>query len=600
MRFKRIPKPLFVSCLAVSMALHAGAFYYFYHNPAEIDRSEFMGASEEKAHPRAIPLIQEEVLISRIERALEESLNQLAAVQYDESSPTQNYAYANSYEEKEEDFALPPLFDPERSVSLCNYALDDEIESPFEHKFEKYASVDLMDPLLRTGLPESIMESAFEESDEEIEEFEAHPTLVGKKFEYSLSSDLSILTTPTEAEQSSDKVPFEKIQESTIPRLVTVSAVDYLRDKWVERTLAEPTLPSFEHYGIQELTGSIDWDEEIASEVSYVQDPESGRYIFSVTLHPEVNQNAEKLPQHFYFVIDRSHSMEKQKMSRFNRAVGRALAALDEEDHFNIVMFDKHIERFSEKELTANSKNIQRAQDFLDRQQAKPTSSNQPYTSLDKILPERMNKDEVYSVILISDGNALLGDARQKKTMAEWFKTSEGNVNFYTATSGKDNNLPILDLLSQGTAGKLLYSDTNAGFPRKLVRLVKDLHDPLVKNVTVDAITRDSNAKITLAGTQNTPLPPMFASKPYTLIGTIDELCDFTLLIQGKSGEHQINIKKEISLKDAKLGGRSLTKAWATSKAAVCYEKFLETGKKIHLKEAKEIVAPYDGIISSE
>lgn len=605
MRFEQIRKPLLMSCLAASVALHLGVFYYFYHHPVTMEKVELATPIKSEA----MPLIQEELLIGKIEDALEQSLNQLAAL----PKPVEETNIATRPTLKDEDFgflnmngeftSLPPLFDPEKSASLADYALEDELESrPFEYQTEKYASLDLIEPLINTGLPSTILEPQVLEEDQEIPELNLSPTLINNKFtvEMATKSDLKKLKTPADLDLASDKAPFVKIQESTIPRLIIPNSVDYLREQWLERTLADRTLPSVEHYGIEELTGSVDWDTDIAADVSYMQDPESNRYIFSVTLQPESDINTEKLNSHFYFIIDRTHAVEKQKMARYNRAVARALSALNEGDTFNIILFDKRIEKFSEKDLAAHTKNIQRAEEFLENQQKKSHLKGELFTSLDALLPKEINTDEIYSVIFISDGNAILKDSKDKRVIGEWFKTNFGNINFYTATSGKDNNLALLDVLSYGTAGKLLYSDTNAGFPRKLVRLVKDLHEPIVKNVTVDVIARDAGAKIALSGTGKNPLPPMFAGKPYTLIGTIDELCDFTLLIQGKCGDRYLNIKKEISLKEAGKGGRALVKAWANSKANVCYERFLETGKNIHLKEAKELVSLYEGTIAAD
>lgn len=603
MRFEQIRKPLLMSCLAASVALHVGAFCYFYTCPVTLAREETW--SKEKHLPQALPLIPEELFVEKMEEALEQSLNQLAAL----PQPEEKRVAPPKAKLRDEEFCtlymqrgsarIGPLFDPESSAGLSDFALqDDSDNSPFEYETEKYASIDLIEPLLQTGLPSTITEEELAEEDQEIFEQDICPTLIGKKFDYSfaLQPDLKKLKTP--ADPASPEKPFAQINECTIPRLVLPNTADYLREEWLKRSLADRTVPGIEHYGIEQFTSAVDWDESVPADVHYILDSESKRYIFSVTLRPDFDKAVKALPQHYYFIIDRSHSVEKQKMARYNRAVSRALASLNDGDTFNIFIFDKRVEKFSERSASVNSKTLQRAQDFLDSHQGKSHCRGESFTSLDRLLPSELNEDEMHSVILVSDGNTLVGDMKQNKMLAEWFKSNRGNVNFYTATSGKDNNLALLDLLSYETAGKLLYSETNAGFPRKLVRLVKDLHRPLAKEVTIDVIAKDANAKIALAGSGKAPLPPMFADKPYTIIGTIDELCDFTLLIQGKSADRPLNIKQNVSLKDATSGGRSLIKAWASSQANICYERFLETGKSIHLKEAKTIVAPYEGTIA--
>ncbi len=181
----------------------------------------------------------------------------------------------------------------------------------------------------------------------------------------------------------------------------------------------------------------------------------------------------------------------------------------------------------------------------------------------------------------------------------KWAEKNRGNLNLYTATSGQGNNLVLLDLLSYVASGKLLYSDTNASFPRKLVKLVKDLHDPIIKEVTLDAVAMDSGNNVQIYPAKMV-LPPLYVKKPFLVVGTIDDLEDFTLYIQGKNRGRWLNVKKKISFSEAAKGGRSLEKLWAYAQANLCYEEFLKEGKGSHLKEAKKILAPYKAPICLE
>ena len=252
------------------------------------------------------------------------------------------------------------------------------------------------------------------------------------------------------------------------------------------------------------------------------------------------------------------------------------------------------------KTLPVTPKTIQMAEDFLEGQNSKTHfAATEVYSSLEKMLPERYDADELHSVILITDGNTLLSSSKQKKAIAEWSGKYEGSVNFYAAAAGRGNNLVLLDLLSYTTAGTMLYSDTNAGFPRKLVRLIKELHNPIIKNITIEAQPADSHARVTLYP-KIAQLPPMFADKPYTIVGTIDELCDITLYIQGRNHDQWLNIRKDISFKEGIRNSRHLEKLWATTQSRICYDHFLKNGQSTHLKEAVQIVAPYRGVIASE
>ncbi|NGX37556.1 MAG: hypothetical protein K1000chlam2_00712 [Chlamydiae bacterium] len=638
MKFGNIRKSLLISCLIVSVALHIGAVWFIYSHPFQFASTDKMALVGPAPSPTILHQDDAEALVQRMEKALEESLNTIVALTPKENThidlakapplddeeiiqigkslpPKQLFASSGKMskddlaqmQSKENDFAtnMPPLFDPEFEASLHEFALDDELEEdPFTYKSEKYASIDFSDSRNSCETPGAaqIIEDDLTMTDQQFCP-SALPTHRSEGLDPHFVSSLQKLKTPraeVTEEMSEDKM-FNRLDESTTPNLILPNSVDYLRSQWIKRSLAEQQLPDLDYYGLEEITTTLQWEEDIDIDIALMPAPEGNKYIFSLTIHPEFETDCQTMHQNFYFIIDRSSSIEKHKFSRFKRAVQRSLAALCEGDHFNIYIFDKNVVKLSDRNLPVTPKTIQMAEDYLDHQSGKTHfAATEVYTSLEKMLPDHFDPDELHSVILITDGNTLLSSQKQQKTLSQWAKKYDGAVNFYTAAAGKGNNLVLLDLLSYSTAGKMLYSDTNAGFPRKLVRLVKDLHNPIVKNISIDISPSDSGAKVTLYPRNQQQLPPMFAQQPYTVVGTIDELCDLTLFIQGRNHDKWLNIRKQISLRNATRTGRSLEKLWANTQSKICYDHFLKNGKNTHLKEAKQIVAPYRGVIATD
>ncbi|MDN3505602.1 MAG: VWA domain-containing protein [Simkaniaceae bacterium] len=627
-------KRLLVSCLLASIALHIGAVWFLFASPYHFD----IGDTHSLLKPAPIPTIatkeDEELLVEKIEKALEESLNTVSLASA-ERSLKQDIAHdQNYYEEDEEteeisfsenktlfvskpsltqekplpiqhvanEFAssMPPPFDPEWEASLKDFALDEEFEEgPISHESEKLASIDFTDPQVveETAPMAQVVEDDYTLTDQQFLPT-ALPTHTTEGLDPHFVASLKKLKTPR-MEAKGEKM-FAQLSESTAPKLILPNSVDYLRSQWVKRSLADRSLPELDHYGLENIATQLEWEEDLDIDIALMPAPEGGKYVFSLTIHPEFDTECSSIPQNFYFLIDRSNSVDKGKFNRFKRAVQRSLAALQEGDTFNIYIFDKNVSKLSSRNLPVTSKSIQMAEDFLEGQTAKTHfAATEVYSSLDRMLPEKFHPDELHSVILITDGNTLLSSQKQKRALAGWTEKYKDTVNFYAAAAGKGNNLVLLDLLSYSTSGKMLYSDTNAGFPRKLVHLVKDLHNPLVKNVTVDITPSDTNARVALYP-QGRELPPMFANQPYVITGTIDELSDLTLYIQGKNNDKWLNVRKRLTLSDATKGGRSLEKLWAHTQSKICYDHFLKNGKASHLKEAVQIVAPYRGIIAAE
>jgi len=639
MKIGQIKRPLLVFCLITSALVHLGAVWLLYRNPFHFESDSLSAVMKPSPDPQIIPKDQTDLIVEKMERALEQSLNSAVAMTklpgqtedlardthiqedftFKKSSytPPEKTLFASSpkIRKKElsspaagvEEFSanMPPPFDPEFKAEMSDFAFDDDLnEELFAYESEKYASIDFSDHRFEKDVSATaqIIEDDYTLTDQQFSP-SALPIHKQDGLAPDFVSSLKKLKTQAanvSAEEMTEEKMFSALDGSTAPKLILPNSVDYLRAQWIKRSLAERTLPDLDYYGLSEIATTVEWEEEIDADISVMPAAGDNKYVFSITFHPDFQVDAAVMRQNFYFVIDRSSSIEKHKFSRFKRAVQRSLAALREGDNFNIYIFDKNVSKLSERTLPVTPKTIQMAEDFLERQNSKTHfAATEVYSSLEKMLPSRYDPDELHSVILITDGNTLLSSSKQKKVISQWLEKYEGSVNFYAAAAGKGNNLVLLDLLSYTTAGNMLYSDTNAGFPRKLVRLIKELHSPIVKNISIDAQPFDSQARVALYP-KTAHLPPMFAEKPYTIVGTIDELCDITLYIQGRNHDQWLNIRKNISFRDSVRNSRALEKLWATTQSRICYDHFLKNGKTTHLKEAVQIVAPYRGVIASD
>lgn len=611
-------KSLFLGCLMTSMVIHGGFLYLFFNTPLFLQQQSGSFCLKTSREAEFLVADSNEKLIEKVNQALEESFSQvLAAGQEAKNKEQPAIAQNESKKEKiflasecsnEDELSLDYLDPAEKNTDFCGFApepLQSLEEDPFGgYHLESYESHDLIDELSTMGVKSkqplvddfSMSQQSTTTPDTAANSSQEVQNNLPEFLKQNYDSDAVIEEDLRHSEISKDRIP--SLQQ---PSFVHTEPVEHLREAWTNKSIIEQKMHAIDYYGFTDIANSVLWDDEIKVDVSYAPDPEGKKYIFSLTVHPDFDVNAEPLQQNFYFLIDRSGSIKKSSFNAHKRAVQRALSALQDGDKFNIFIFDKEISRLSEKNLFFSTKNIRLAEEFLERENYKPFfSSNDLYESLEHLFPPNLSNEEINSAILISDGNTLLSTAKQKKALLKWTQKYKGKINLYTAASGQGNNLVLLDLLSYTASGKLLYSDTNASFPRKLVKLVQDLHHPILNEVTVDAVAQDPDNTLALYPAAKVLLPPLYLKRPFTIVGTIEDLGDFTLYIQGKNRGGWLNVKKTISFKDSVKGGRSLEKTWAYTRANLCYDQFLKEGKNTHLKEAKQILAPYKAIICQE
>jgi hypothetical protein len=209
-----------------------------------------------------------------------------------------------------------------------------------------------------------------------------------------------------------------------------------------------------------------------------------------------------------------------------------------------------------------------------------------------KVLTKNVNDDEINIAILLSNGDGLQ-KINNYKIFNEWTKLNKGNLSLYSLCLTEDNNGSLLELFSSLNKGKQLISTTNRGIKRKLLKLMKSISYPIVKNLVPSAICLEENVNIKLFSS-NSSLPHLYLDEPYVILGTTNKLEDFTLFLQGKCANKWFNLKKHISFDKAKQGGIELQKELAQKRASICYEKYLTDSNPMHLEEAKKHIEPFN------
>jgi hypothetical protein len=147
-------------------------------------------------------------------------------------------------------------------------------------------------------------------------------------------------------------------------------------------------LSDLDQYEFPPMALAAEWNDDFDVDVVFLPNPEGSGYIFSVSLNPNYDISSHSLKQNLYFILDRSNTVERHRFAVFKRAVLKALASMSQGDTFNIFIMDRKMVSFSPASRPVSMKNIQAAEEFLDKQDAGGLFSGVDiYSSIDKLLP---------------------------------------------------------------------------------------------------------------------------------------------------------------------------------------------------------------------
>lgn len=405
-----------------------------------------------------------------------------------------------------------------------------------------------------------------------------------------LSDDLAFIKTVLEETENRDDItranPVVAVpQKSSIEQFIRHPSLDVLRPKRQEASFS-----SFSNEGIAQVASSHAFD----LKVDYAFQKDEQGIIFRITFLPKPEYVFKRIAQNYFFLIDRSNSIDAQRFEQFKKAVFKSLALLKKEDTFNILIFDQNIVALSPHNIPWNADSIDKAFAFLEQQQhGGMLATTDLYSSLGNIVPDAVADNEVNTAILLSDGDTFLSKQSQRQTIAKWTKRNAGKVSLYSVAAGRGNNIALLDLLSAFNKGHLTYTPQLNNVEQALFQLMKSLRNPIGKEMVATAVTASFKPSLELYPSSNR-MPDLYEQTPYVLYGTMPEWQDFTLFLQGKYYDHWLDIKQSVTLSKAKLVPRKeLEKAWAIQKAYALYDRYFQEGNSNSLLQAKQLVAPW-------
>ncbi len=317
-------------------------------------------------------------------------------------------------------------------------------------------------------------------------------------------------------------------------------------------------------------------------ELSFLPKETGNGYIFALTLIPKEPLPLKRLQQHITFLIDKSNSIQQGRLAATKAAVHQALDSLSPEDTFNIIAFDGKMEKMSPNDLPCTPRSFAMAEEFLEKiTLGSFFSSSDLYRPLMMTVPGQVGNQETFTAILITDAESLARHQAKQALLFDWTQFNQGKVTLH-ALSMNDPNASALETVVNINHGKLFVSPTHRGLKRKLLKMMKDLKNPIAGNLSCHAI---SKSNVHLFDSAN-----LYLDQPYVLLGTADSLDDFVFFVQGQVGEEWFNIKKRISFMDSKRGSHALREEWAMREAYHLYENFLVDGNTEHLYEAKTLL----------
>jgi Ca-activated chloride channel family protein len=298
---------------------------------------------------------------------------------------------------------------------------------------------------------------------------------------------------------------------------------------------------------------------------------EDGHFLLSVRPDPGTVV-LEELPREVLYLVDASGSIDEKLFRRVTAAVAADVRELPARDRFNIVAFNRRLEKFQPAFVTPSATRAREAGAFLER--LKPEGRTNLEACLASLLGEAGDHPRI--VILITDGSPSAGPLSGREIAASCLEKCPGSTMIFTVPVG-DSEGSLLETLAFRTGGRCLDPDLDR-LPANLRLVHERLGLPVMTDVGVD---------LGHAGAYGVHQPRvLFKNEPILVSGRYRTPGTYEVRLTGRVGSRAVTLRQQVTFPDLEERWGAAAYIWAGREMSSILADLYLDGERPDLRQA--------------
>lgn len=336
-------------------------------------------------------------------------------------------------------------------------------------------------------------------------------------------------------------------------------------------------------------------DDKVAANFLTCRDADGVQYFMGM-ISPGVPEDDEILPKDVVFCLDRSGSMEGEKIDQARAALKFCLNRLNAEDRFGLVVFNSDIAIFRAGLSSADSKTRNEAVAFF--QKARATGGTFIDGALKTSLEMFADGSRPRYLVFLTDGLPTVGTRNIREILDHAARENRFAARVFTWGVGYDLNAGLLnDLAAQGR-GHASYVEPGQDLEVELSHFFERINKPVLADCKLDI------SGVTVTEMYPRELPDMFAGSEVIIVGRYEGGSPVTAMLTGRQGEtyKQFVFATDFSPDEGRY--QFLPKLWAGRRIGYLLEDMRRHGENrevidevVALSKQYGIITPYTSFL---
>lgn len=323
---------------------------------------------------------------------------------------------------------------------------------------------------------------------------------------------------------------------------------------------------------------------------------------FLLLASPKVERpHSTPRPKTVVFVLDRSGSMSGKKIEQARNALKFVLDNLNEDDTFNIVVYDDRVETFKPELERFQARTRAEASRFVDN--IRPGGSTNIDAALKSALGLIPDDERPAYVLFLTDGLPTAGETKERAIAENARQANPHRARLFAFGVGYDVNARLLDRLSGGNGGTSEYVTPERDIEASVGRFYARMTSPALTDIRVELTGIDTNR------IYPRDIPDLFEGGQLVLVGRYRKPGRTNLRISGKvGGERQsFSFPVELTATREDASRAHVEKLWAMRRIGSLIDQIDLDGPNrelteelIELSRRHGVLTPYTSFLADE
>ena len=292
---------------------------------------------------------------------------------------------------------------------------------------------------------------------------------------------------------------------------------------------------------------------------------------------PPVEKDGPAIKREVTIVLDRSGSMNGEKIEQVREAAKQIVSGLEEHEAFNIISYQATVDLFAESPVLKTPESVKEAREYLDRIQAR--GGTNIHDALTEALRQKPTEGMLPIVLFLTDGLPTVGNTSERAIREVAMKGNPYSRRVFSFGVGVDVNTPLLEKIAYETRATPTFVLPKEDVEAKVGQVFNRLYGPVLAYPELRTQYQDER-KALVPTEEMLPdkLPDLFEGDQLVVLGKYHSEDPIRFTLAGNYLGDKRTFTFSFDLDNATTRNAFVPRLWASRKIAVLIDAIRQLG----------------------